>query len=96
MYLNKSSISNCLVSSQYFVIKFEISAVVNKFFRQIDPKFYFRDNRKIGSFFTIKDKVGMFLRSCCLHIYIGYIYVYFLLDSIIFRHLFCITEDRPK
>ena len=96
MYLNKSSITNYLVSSQYFEIKSEILAVVNTFFPQIDPKFYFRNNRKIGYFFTITDKVGMFLRSCVVYIYIGYIYVYFLLGSIIFRHLFCITGDRPK
>ena len=52
----------CLFSSQTGKLKCVLT-LVNKFSPQTDWIFYFRTTRTIGSFFTIKDKVSMFLRS---------------------------------
>ena len=57
------------VSYQSSKMLSEVLTAANKFFPEIYPKFYFRNNKKIGSFSGLNKKVGMFLRWRIVHMY---------------------------
>lgn len=69
-----------LLGYQNNKMKLEVQSLIEKYFPQVSPSFYFRNLHKIGSFFRIKDSPDMLMRSsviyeykcdCCQQSYIG-------------------------
>ena len=47
----------------------ELRELIMEFFPQLNPNFYYRCDRKIGSFFNLKDRPDVFMRSNVIYTY---------------------------